>query len=352
MKFSLFYFAHSAQTPGTDYELLFEGARFADSAGLHAVWTPERHFHEFGGQFPNPAVTAAALATMTSNVQLRAGSLVAPLHDPIRIAEEWAMVDRMSGGRVGISFASGWRQQDFALADRPFQERRHVTERTIDTVRALWSGGSVIRPDPSGAPVEIETFPRPVQSELPVWLTTGGRTDTYRTAGSLGANVLTHLLGQDLDRLRANITAYRTSYRRYAGGPERGSVTVMLHTFLGADRDEARSSCIGPIANYLRGSMDLWAAGDLGAGADLKQLSSADLDFVLGRATDRLLDEATAIGSVASVQGLLGSLADCGVDEIACLIDFGVEPQAVLASLPLIAELAQGTNPVHSEVYA
>ena len=86
---------------------MFEGARFGDRHGFTAIWIPERHFHAFGGFSPNPSVIAAALARETKQIQLRSGSVVLPLHHPIRVAEEWAVVDNLSQGRVGISFASG-----------------------------------------------------------------------------------------------------------------------------------------------------------------------------------------------------------------------------------------------------
>src|SRR5207342_155319 len=107
-----------------EYRLLIEGAKFADRHGFEAVWMPERHFHAFGGLFPNPSVTAAAVAAVTQNVQVRAGSVVLPLHDPIRVAEEWSLVDNLSNGRVGISFASGWHADDFVFAPDAYPDRK------------------------------------------------------------------------------------------------------------------------------------------------------------------------------------------------------------------------------------
>ena len=86
MDFSLFFFADSGAAGGDGYELLLETARFADTHGFAAVWTPERHFHPFGGLYPNPAVTGAAVAAVTDRVSIRAGSVVGPLHHPVRIA--------------------------------------------------------------------------------------------------------------------------------------------------------------------------------------------------------------------------------------------------------------------------
>ena len=103
MDFSLFYFASDAGGGRDQYRLLIDGAKFADEHGLSAVWTPERHFHHFGGLFPNASVTSAALAMVTNKVQLRAGSVVLPLHHPVRVAEEWSVVDNLSNCRAAIS---------------------------------------------------------------------------------------------------------------------------------------------------------------------------------------------------------------------------------------------------------
>src|SRR6185312_5121833 len=102
MKISLSYFAcqRSDEDP-QPYRLLLDGARFADARGFDSIWLPERHFHPFGGIFPNPSVLAAAVAVATKRLAIRAGSVVLPLHHPLRVAEEWAVVDQLSRGRVG-----------------------------------------------------------------------------------------------------------------------------------------------------------------------------------------------------------------------------------------------------------
>src|SRR5471032_3059643 len=107
-EFSLFFFsADSAEREGPKYHMLLEAATFADEHGFAAVWTPERHFQRFGGLYGSPAVTGAALAVLTKHISIRAGSVVIPLQNPLRVAEEWAMIDNLSNGRVGISVASG-----------------------------------------------------------------------------------------------------------------------------------------------------------------------------------------------------------------------------------------------------
>ena len=112
-RISLYFFASSAGTSASEYyQMVMAAAESADRGGLHAIWVPERHFVDFGAYSPNPALLATAIAARTERVRVCAGSVVAPLQHPIRIAEDWALLDNLSGGRVGISFASGWHPQD------------------------------------------------------------------------------------------------------------------------------------------------------------------------------------------------------------------------------------------------
>lgn len=173
-EFSLFYFSGSEPESGPgpeQYRLLMEGAAFADAHGFSAVWMPERHFHAFGGPFPAPSVLAAAVAGATTRIGLRAGSVVLPLHHPVRVAEEWSVVDNLSGGRVGLSFASGWHVDDFVLAKDAYEGRNELLLSGIDEVRRLWRGERVAFEAPGGRSADIAVLPRPVQAELPFWLT-------------------------------------------------------------------------------------------------------------------------------------------------------------------------------------
>ena len=78
MDFGLFYWGNDDGPGKKKYHLLLEGAKFADTHGFSAIWTPERHFHAFGGPYPNPSVTGAAVAAVTKNIAVRSGSCVAP----------------------------------------------------------------------------------------------------------------------------------------------------------------------------------------------------------------------------------------------------------------------------------
>ena len=357
--FSLFYFANDAGESEKDkYRLLMEGAKFADEHGFSAVWTPERHFHAFGGLYPNPSVVSAAIAAVTKNIKIRAGSVVLPLQDPIRIAEEWSVVDNLSHGRVGISFASGWQPNDFVLAPDNYAQRGDLLYTGIETVQTLWRGGSVSRPDGNQKLIEVSILPKPVQAELPVWITAAGTPETCKKAGEIGANLLTHLLGQTVEELAEKLSMYRQAWREHGHGPGGGHVTLMLHTLVGTDEDQVRETVRQPMKDYLNSALSLvkkaawyWptAANTTEKSPNeineaFNSLSDEEKDALLEHAFRRYYDTSGLFGTPESCLKLVETLKQIGVDEIACLIDFGVPSQQVLEGLQHLHQLRQLSN--------
>ena len=343
LDFSLFYFASEESGPPEErYRLLMEGAKFADEHGFTAVWTPERHFHEFGGLYSNPALTSAALATITKRVQLRAGSVVLPLHHPIRVAEEWAFVDNLSGGRIGVSFASGWHADDFVFAPENYSDRKQLMLRQLETVRRLWRGDAVSFAGGAGNDVDVKIHPRPIQPELPVWITTAGHPDTFRAAGEAGARLLTHLLGQNIEELSEKIKIYRQAWRPTSGSSDKAHVTLMLHTFVGSDLAYVGDKVQRPFCRYLASSLDLARnlLRSLGQQLDA-EVTADDLEALLAHAFHRYYETSGLFGTPETCLKMIDRLKLAGVDEVACLIDFGVDVESVISNLSYLDQLRE-----------
>jgi natural product biosynthesis luciferase-like monooxygenase protein len=358
MDFSLFYWGNDDGVGPRKYELLLEGAKFADAHGFAAVWTPERHFHAFGGPYPNPSVTGAAVAAVTKNLGVRAGSCVAPLHHVARIAEEWAVIDNLTNGRAALAIASGWQPDDFVLRpeNTPPANKAAMIE-AIGTLRRLWRGEAVEFPTAAGKPFAVVTQPRPVSAELPIWVTTAGNPDTWKEAGALGANVLTHLLGQSIEEVADKIVLYHAALRAAGHEPANHKVTLMLHTFVGADREAVREIAREPMKDYLRSAAALikqyaWAfpAFKKPAGVsnpmqlDLSALSDEEMDGVLEFAFRRYFEDSGLFGTVEDCVARVEALKRIGVDEIACLIDYGIPTSLVLDGLRPLAEVLARAN--------
>ncbi|WP_310722958.1 MupA/Atu3671 family FMN-dependent luciferase-like monooxygenase [Streptomyces sp. N2A] len=320
---SLYFFASADAVPAREYyRFVLDAAEQADAAGLHAVWLPERHFVDFGGHSPNPAVLAAAVAVRTERLRIRAGSVAAPLHHPARIAEDWAVVDNLSDGRAGISFASGWHPDDFVLARTDYAGRRADTLRIIEQVRAHWRGEALPHPTTAGGTAEVRTGPRPVQPELPVWLTSAGNGETFEAAARAGCGVMTALLGQTLPVLRENIARYRAAWRQ-AGHTGEGDVVVMVHAYV-SDRPDLEDHLRPAMHGYLRAYRSQTTA----PGEDEKVLlESAYLNFLQGP---------SLLGPPGKAAEVLGLLRTAGADEVGFLVDFGLPTEDVLAALPAL----------------
>jgi iturin family lipopeptide synthetase A len=343
--FSIYFFgSYPAEYSTGKYRLITEATRLADQRGFHAVWLPERHFHEVGGFSPNPSVLAAALARETSQIRIHGGSVVVPLHHPVRIAEEWSMVDNLSNGRAGISFASGWHPNDFIFAPGNFDKRRELYYEGIDLVRRLWRGESANFQTGATARIDVRIHPKPRQPELPTWLTCIHR-DAFVKAGELGANVLCHTVNQSLEEIAGKVAAYRAARAR--SGFDAGHVTLLVHTFLGADAGQAIEQARQPFYDYLNSFLDNGKKKAESHGRQV-EIAKEDMDEILADSYRDYVENKALIGSVESCAAVIEKLTTIGIDELGCFIDFGVDTDAALASLERVSILKQRTEELHA----
>lgn len=347
MKFGLMFFASSEDAlVGDKYNLIIESAKFADNHGFSSIWTPERHFTKFGSLYPNPAVLNAALARETRQIRLQAGSVVLPIHNPIRIAEEWSVVDNLSAGRIGISFASGWNPNDFVFFPEKFKDRHQSLFIGIDIVQKLWRGELIKKTDGSGNQVEVRIYPTPVQPELPIWITAASNPQTFIKAGEIGANLLTHLLDQDIEELGEKISLYRQARAKHRHNPETGIVSVMLHTFVADDFHKVREQVRFSYCEYLKSNIGLIKSLAQGrdSSIDISSLSEKDLDDFVNFLFERFASSRGLIGTPETCLDLLKQLDNIGVDEVACLLDFGPSKNLILSHLPNLNQLREIYN--------
>ncbi|HET9165636.1 MAG TPA: MupA/Atu3671 family FMN-dependent luciferase-like monooxygenase [Candidatus Angelobacter sp.] len=339
--FSIFFFSADGNAEEDQrYRLLLESARFADANGFAAVWTPERHFQAFGGLYPNPSVLSAALAMITQHVQIRAGSLVLPLHNPVRVAEDWALVDNLSHGRVGISFATGWHEHDYVIAPANFEDRRELMFQNISLVRRLWAGDDVEIAGVGGKKVAVKTLPRPIQKELPFWVTVAS-TRTWQRAGEVGANVLT-AFSTSLEELRQNIAGYRKARMKNGHDPRTGIVSLMLHTYVGTDLEQVREIVKEPMKAYLQTYINQFRPM---VGENIVDPSSPEMQSLIDAVFDHYFEQSSLLGTPDKCAAVIEKVAAAGVNDLACLLDFGLDHETTMEGLKHLAELRQSMQP-------
>ena len=140
-------------------------AVYAEELGFDSVWTSEHHFLD-DGYAPSLLPLCAAIAARTSRVEIGTGVLLIPLHDPIRVAEDAATVDLISGGRLILGLGLGWRAEEFEGFGVSLGERVSRLERAVDVLRRAWAGEPV-----AAAGTEVIVTPRPPRDGgPPIWI--------------------------------------------------------------------------------------------------------------------------------------------------------------------------------------
>ena len=200
----------------------------------------------------------------------------------------------------------------------------------------MWSGTAVSALDGSDQLREIKLYPQPLTKDLPIWITAAGNPDTFKKAGEMGANLLTHLLVQDIDELARKIGVYREALKQNGHDLKHRKITLMLHTFIGDKQEQEKGRVKENLRNYLSSHVSL-----------LGKINSPQGDtenaYVLERAVDRVIEN-SLIGTVDGVLPFIQKLRKIGVTEFACLIDFGLDSVEVLDPLTRLNNLKKLVN--------
>lgn len=249
------------------------------------------------------------------------------------------MVDNLSNGRTGIAFASGWHVNDFVLAPDQFEGRKQALFELAETIRRLWKGETVLRKNGAGSAVPTRIYPTPVQPMLPTWITAVFADETFRMAGELGHNILTNCNRKTRDTVASKIRIYRDANRKANRPP--GRVTVMAHTFVAETEEELLRVATPALDKYLDVHLELQSerAKGLGGTDAVAEMDDDDRAFLKQRTIRQFIQESGFIVQEKDAAERLAEFAAIGVDEVACLLDFGIPFEDTMKSLARIAKL-------------
>ena len=172
---------NSDQTYEEVYDESIRLAKLAEEQGFDSVWTSEHHFFD-DGYSPSVLPLSAALATATDSVGIGTGIALAPLYDPIRLAEDAATVDNLSGGRFTLGLANGYMQQEFDAFNVPKSERAKRVSETIDICRKAWDDGSFSYDGDVFEYEDLRVEPTPARNDGPPILLGGTSEPAVRRA--------------------------------------------------------------------------------------------------------------------------------------------------------------------------
>jgi alkanesulfonate monooxygenase SsuD/methylene tetrahydromethanopterin reductase-like flavin-dependent oxidoreductase (luciferase family) len=168
------------------YSTALDMAVYADQNGFYSVTLSEHHGVE-DGYLPSPIVLAAAIASLTKRLRLDFKAIIAPLHDPLRLAEDLAVLDQISGGRVQATLAGGYNPREFAMFGKSLTDRGACMEDIVGILTAAWTG------EPFQYRGEtVRVTPLPVQRPRLPLLMGGSSVAAARRAGRLADGFVTH----------------------------------------------------------------------------------------------------------------------------------------------------------------
>jgi len=227
-----------AVSPSERLRNLVEQIEHADQVGLDVFGIGEHHRQEYLDAAP--AVILGAAAARTRRIRLTSAVTVLSAADPVRVFQQFATLDLLSGGRAemvvgrGSSIEAfplfGYRLEDY---DSLFAEKLDLLLKIRDNEHVHWSGRH--RPELTGQGV----YPRPVQNPLPIWLGVGGTPQSFARAGALGLPLMVAIIGGEPRRFRPLIDLYRETGERYGHSPDRLKVGVHALGYVAETTQEA-----------------------------------------------------------------------------------------------------------------
>jgi alkanesulfonate monooxygenase SsuD/methylene tetrahydromethanopterin reductase-like flavin-dependent oxidoreductase (luciferase family) len=199
----------------------------AEALGFDGVWLTEHHGSDYG-LCPSPNVVGAAVAGRTSRVKIGFGANISALHHPLRLSEEIALVDRISGGRVVAGFGSGYSPAEFSLYGVPFAQRHQRHTETLDIVRLAWRGEPFDYAGEEFCFDQARIAVTPQQQPHPSIAVAAASPEGIQWAGRQGFDLL--VLG-GVERVRQAVEQYRAAY---------GTGLVGAQQLFALDKDMAR----------------------------------------------------------------------------------------------------------------
>ena len=267
-----------------EYRDTLELVKLVEEVGLDAAWVSEHHFSA-DGYLPSLVPMLAAFAAVTERIQLGTGVILAPFHDPIRLAEDLAVVDQLSGGRTLAGFGIGWRDEEFRAFNIPTKERVRRMSEIIDILRLSWSEDRFTYAGKHYTYTDVAVTPKPAR--VPPILVGGFVDDAIKRAGRIGDGYISSRV--PTDRLQKSFEL--ASQARQAAGHAGPPIVAVLQNAFVTDDPERDWAVVRDGIGHQLGTYAGWRAGTDVAGKPLEVMPPPEEEI---RAT-------TAYGTSAEV---------------------------------------------------
>lgn len=232
------------------YQQILEQIALAEELGWECFWFTEHHFLLYGGPEPNPAVIMAAAAARTSRIRLGSAISILPLHHPIQLAEDYAMVDVLSGGRLEYGIGLGNTASDFPVYGIPREESRPRFEEAAEVILKAWANERFTHHGTFWHFEDVPVYPRPMQQpHPPIWVA-GHSPESLGWAGRHGFNIMTVAHPFPPEHYRPGLAAWRQGLAEAGLKPGERHCKLHLRVWIDEDAERAREVAEAAIRRY------------------------------------------------------------------------------------------------------
>ena len=324
-------------------------ALYAEQLGMHSAWIGEHHFNSLG-VLSCPDLVLAYVAARSKRIRLAPAVTVLPLHHPIRVAEQWATLDLLSGGRVDFAAGRGYDRREYLPFHVSFEDNQGIFEEGLELVRKLWTAeGRISHHGRHYSFDDVRITPKPVQRPIPAYVGSFSK-PSIELAARLGCGLIVapFAAAMSYGGLKQVADLYRESCARYGTKPGRLMCSYFIHfADSTAQEDAQRARQI----RYYRECVILAFPGDPKSAppsyryfvdmvARLQQVKPEDLT-----------ENSVLLGTAAGITSTLKKVEAAGFSEVILYFNVGLKPhnQVKDEMARFMAEVAPAFAGTHTE---
>ena len=331
MKFGYFTLSDNAyrdnpRPPNQFVNDIVNEAIYADEIGMHSAWIGEHHFSTLG-VLSCPDLVLAYIAARTKNIRLAPAVTVLPLHHPIRVAEQWASLDLLSGGRVDFAAGRGYDRREYEPLGADFDDNQSVFAEGMEIVRRLWDAAGPISFKGKHYRFEnVAITPRPLQSPVPAYVASFS-SPSIELAARLGCGLIVAPFAAALSYggLRQVAELYKATCSKYGTTPGRLMCSYFIHF---ADSAEQEAAARARQIRYYRECVIPAFPGDPATAPPSYRYFIGMVERLQKVRPEDLGENSVLIGSSARIAEVLGKVRDAGFDEVILYFNVGLKPHS------------------------